>query len=762
MRESLRQRGGVQELKLCSLQGEELVSLTTSILGTGEIGPLVKVVEEQTGGNPLFVEQLLSLLADMGLIYRNQGKWKIREEKLRHFPLPGGTKEILKRRIRLLKPPERRLLEEASVIGYRFDQETLCRISGSAEIEEQLGGLWRAQLILREEGHPDRFRFSNRMLHRVVYEGMNGATRVKLHRRLGEHLRRVRGEDKRFFMDIAHHLLNGNRRRESLTWFIRAGHQYLQRLLDFPKAIISYEESIKIIEEEYGRIPWRLYQRKGEALISLGDYEKAEKEFHYILQISRQRGNQIWRVRGQSGLGLCFYCLGRYKEALIHLENAIHAVKPLRKGGLEIEITNNLSRVNQSLGHTQRAIQGHKRALHLSGILGDEERMEDTLLNLGYLYTLKGDYSQALYYFRRGKRIARKRKDRGGEAYAHLGRGNIYFYRSSFPRALRYYRAALSWAEEIGDRWMKGISLNNISRIYIALGQYARALELDERAREILREVGDRKGEALGFINRGTIYLHRGLYEESAQCLTQALIFSREINSPRGVAWALSNLAEAHLSLGDLRTAKGFLDEAWGISRRLEDRELWAKVSIGLAGYKLLTGSYPEAGVAIQRALVISQRIKYVEFILSSLFLRSQLEMKRANLKKALALTNQAQEMACTLGRKHDLARALLLMAQIQIEDGNLEEARSCSQTARGIAQSHGMKEIWWKAQYQMGRASYYQGHFEQAKREYEECFQMLQGIISEIEEEKFREAYQGRQEIISFAQDVELLSRVC
>jgi len=760
MRESLRQRGGVQELKLGSLQGEELVSLITSILGMGEIGPLVKVVEEQTGGNPLFVEETLSLLADMNLIYRNQGKWKIREEKLKHFPLPGGTKEVLKRRIRLLKPPERRLLEEASVIGYRFDQETLCQISGLAEIEEQLGGLWRAQLILREEDHPDRFRFSNRMLHRVVYEGMNGATRVKLHRRLGEYLRRVRGEDKRFFMDIAHHLLNGNRRRESLPWFLKAGNEYAHHLSDYGKTITCYEESIKIIEEEYGKMPWRLHQRKGKALFFLGEYEQAWKEFHSIFQISRQRENRIWEVRGQNGMGLVCYCLGRYKEAFSYLKNALQAVKPLHKRELEIEITNNLSRVNQSLGHTQRAIQGHKRALHLSKILGDEERMEDTLLNLGYLYTLKGDYSQALYYFRRGKRIARKRGDKGGEAYAHLGRGNVHFYRSSFPLALRYYRAALSWAEEVGDQWMKGVSLNNISRIYIALGQYVKAMELNEKAREVLKEVGDRRGEALGLINRGTIYLQRAMYEKSKQYLSQALMISQEINFPRGIAWSLSNLAEVHLSLGDLQTAKRFLGEAWEIARRLEDKELRAKVFIGLAGYKLLTGSYPEAEIAIQRALAISQKIKYVEFILSSLFLRSQLEMKRANLKKALRLTNRAGEVARSWRRRHDLARALLLMAQIQIEDGNLEKARSCSQTAKKIAQSHGMKGIWWKAQYQLGRASYYQGRFEQAKREYEECFQMLQGIISEIEEEKFREAYQGRQEIISFAQDVELLRR--
>src|SRR5207253_5448481 len=70
-------------------------------------------------GNPLFVEQMLSMLIDTGLLHFEEGRWTAASD-LADLAVPPTIQALLASRLDSLTSNERAVLEPASVIGPVF------------------------------------------------------------------------------------------------------------------------------------------------------------------------------------------------------------------------------------------------------------------------------------------------------------------------------------------------------------------------------------------------------------------------------------------------------------------------------------------------------------------------------------------------------------------------------------------------------------------------------------------------------------------
>ena len=109
-----------ETISLESLEAAESEVLVRNLLGTVELeGAIPSRIAEVAGGNPLFVEEMLSMLIDDGFLVRQDGTWRATTD-LSDFQVPPTIQAVLAARLDRLGPGERRAIEGASVVGRSF------------------------------------------------------------------------------------------------------------------------------------------------------------------------------------------------------------------------------------------------------------------------------------------------------------------------------------------------------------------------------------------------------------------------------------------------------------------------------------------------------------------------------------------------------------------------------------------------------------------------------------------------------------------
>jgi predicted ATPase len=156
----------------------------------GEAGlpkPLEQRIVGLAKGNPLFVEQVLSMLIDDGLLGEQAGRW-VFSGAAEAVLMPGNVLSLLGARLDRLGPSELAVVELASVIGLEFSSGAVSALleEGDARtsLEPALAALCRKQLVRRTEpGAADDFTFSHILVRDTAYARLLKRTRARLHER---------------------------------------------------------------------------------------------------------------------------------------------------------------------------------------------------------------------------------------------------------------------------------------------------------------------------------------------------------------------------------------------------------------------------------------------------------------------------------------------------------------------------------------------------------------------------------------------------
>lgn len=145
-----------QQLPLVSLGAEAVGDLLANWLGTHpSVVGLASFVHQRADGNPFFVEEIVQTLIETGSLEGERGAFRL-VRPATELALPASVVALLAARIDRLPEREKRLLEQATVIGRTFPERVLARISGlsDAELHTALRTLVDAQFLYEESVYP--------------------------------------------------------------------------------------------------------------------------------------------------------------------------------------------------------------------------------------------------------------------------------------------------------------------------------------------------------------------------------------------------------------------------------------------------------------------------------------------------------------------------------------------------------------------------------------------------------------------------------
>jgi tetratricopeptide (TPR) repeat protein len=262
---------------------------------------MVAAIYEATEGNPLFVREVVRLLAAEATLER-PGRVGV--------PIPGSVRAVIQRRLAPLSADAVQALSAAAVVGREFDLSLVGPV-GELPVERVLGSLSEAAalgVVAEEPGVVGRYRFSHSLMREVIYERLPIPARMQLHRRVGEAIEGVYGNGSGAHVaELARHFAEvaaAGEAAKALEYARRAG-EWAMGMYAYEEAAAQYQRALDALKFAGPDEPVRceLLLRLGAAQARAGDYPDAKETCLRAAEISRRLGPPEQLARAALGFG---------------------------------------------------------------------------------------------------------------------------------------------------------------------------------------------------------------------------------------------------------------------------------------------------------------------------------------------------------------------------------------------------------------------------------------------------------------------------
>ena len=239
-------RAQYQEIQLQDLSLSEAQNMLASLLKSKEIPKdLWRFIQDNVGGNPLYLEEVINALIEAKALTRSNGAWSL-NRPISQIDMPSTIHGIIAARLDHLESESKRILQEASVIGRTFLYDLLKNCTNLKEhLDRNLTGLERLDLIHARSLQPDlEYVFKSAMTQEVVYNGLLKKERQAIHERIALVMEQLfRDRIPEFYETLAFHFKQGRSTLKAVDYLIRSGEKSLGRY--------AVEESHKYFKEAF-------------------------------------------------------------------------------------------------------------------------------------------------------------------------------------------------------------------------------------------------------------------------------------------------------------------------------------------------------------------------------------------------------------------------------------------------------------------------------------------------------------------------------
>jgi class 3 adenylate cyclase/tetratricopeptide (TPR) repeat protein len=534
------------QLRLDPLASESLADLLQALLGSDpSLRQLKSFLAERASGNPFFVEEIARSLVDTGVLEGVRGRYSL-AKPFSSTDVPATVRAVLAARIDALPTAEKRLLEEAAVIGHDVPFAQLHGICGLTEerLRSLLDNLQGAEFLYATQIFPDlQYTFKHSLTHDVTYSGVLHERRRDIHGRVVDAIEQLYADRLGEQVErLAHHAMRGEKREKAVQYLWQAGGKAAARSA-LSDARTWFEQALGVLD---------------------------------ALPESRAALEQAFEIRLE--LRRVLRQLGEGRQMLEQLREAEAVAEQLKDDRRRGQVCAFMTTVLSGLDELDEALVTGTRALEIAERLGDLRLRILATSCLEQAYYYRGEYDRVVEFAT--DNLAALPADWVHEYFgltvpvsvfsrawlimslAELGR---------FAEAARYEAEAIRLAESTQHVFAIGWAYFAASMLHLLKGDWARARSLVDHWIAMLRTAN------------------------AAIQLPWAVAAS---------AWALARLGEASEALDRVREAEKLLEHE--AARGIVGHQIWAYDAVSRAC--LLLGRLDEARRLGDRAVESSLR----------------------------------------------------------------------------------------------------------------------------------------------------------
>ncbi|MGO9949304.1 MAG: AAA family ATPase, partial [Steroidobacteraceae bacterium] len=262
----LRRDSDTERVHLAGLSQSAIGEVAERLCDVSLTQPTVKLIYQQTDGNPLFAIELIKVLID-----ESAGS----EIPAMSARIPAGVRETIGRRLIRLSDHCNELLCVAAVHGRQFTAREIA-VATDQDVQRVLTGLEpavQAGIVQSNLDVSSGFQFTHALIRETIYEDLPSVDRMRLHGRAGDALVAVHSAHlEPALTRIAHHYYRaaalGNTDK-AVIYALRAAESAV-RIYAYEDALLHYDHAIETLESGgliHDERLARAYVLKGSALI---------------------------------------------------------------------------------------------------------------------------------------------------------------------------------------------------------------------------------------------------------------------------------------------------------------------------------------------------------------------------------------------------------------------------------------------------------------------------------------------------------------
>jgi class 3 adenylate cyclase/tetratricopeptide (TPR) repeat protein len=571
-------------------------------------------VAQPAGGNPLFIEELVAMIAERG--------------ELGAGGIPSVIKALLAARVDALPLEERSTIQLAAVFGKIFWLGGVRALDGISDVSERLEVLEHKDLLRSKSRSQIRgeqeYTFKHELIRDVAYEMLPRSERRSLHGKVVDWLEQAMRERVEEAFDLlAYHAVQADQQERALDYLVRAAERARRAAARQQEAALL-AQAIDIAERlDQGHMVASLHAQRGKALADVGMWAAARPELeaalaglgpefstqriqvltdlaivcHWVLDVPSTRrcatealalaeeADRDDLAAGAIGaLAWADSSDGALHNSLEGFERAFARAGEIRTAQLapSVELS---GLILYWLGHSDEAIERSREALQIGRVVSDTSTTIRALGNLGLALTGSGRYDEALQVFDEARRFGREYGVGTGLARAIAMCGGLHLEVFDFAGAEALAEEARELARSLN--WTLPVISCGIDLLF----NFARCQEVG-RAEQLMAEVaeGVRMGAgAHGWLwklrfaqARAELALARGDWEAALRWADDAITQSRLHGRVKYQVAGVTARGRALDALGRTREAIADLRSAVDLARPVGDPAMFLRAATGL------------------------------------------------------------------------------------------------------------------------------------------------------------------------------------
>jgi class 3 adenylate cyclase/tetratricopeptide (TPR) repeat protein len=505
------------------------------------IGPVPGLPDElrvrildRAEGVPFYAVETVRMLIDRGLLVREGNEYRL-TGPIETLEVPESLQALIAARLDGLAQEERRVLQDAAVLGRTFFKQGVAAVSGLAEeqVEPILASLARKEILTLQADprSPERgqYGFLQDLVRKVAYETLSKKVRKEKQLAAAAYLEATStAEEEEDLVEVlAAHYLDAydampeapdadDIKAKARDMLVRAGER-ASSLGARTEAQRYYERAIALTNDP--RSQAELHELAGIMAWTGTRPEEGAVHFERSISLFEGLGATHAAARVSARLAEVTWQRGRLEQGVETMDQAFQVLKDEQPDEDLASLAAQVGRFRFFAGELDLAAVRIETALDIAEALGLPEVLSQALNTKALILNARGRHNEAraLLHYALDLAIEHDKPSAALRAYNNLA--DHLWSADRFEDAQKYVEDGLALARKVGDRFWQWLFLWSPYPLF-ALGRWDEVLARDEHHSGDWKQ--GRAAVAQGYVSVGAaIRAHRGDLSEAGTFLEQ-------------------------------------------------------------------------------------------------------------------------------------------------------------------------------------------------------------------------------------------------